>query len=822
MHRVWTCLVAHGRYAVLSLLLGFPVFSAAPVDFFGIRSGTDYEKADRELIRRLRSGAGVEFDTPEWLTYGEAIRKAVDWRPKDGPYLARMTPYAYVAAEMLGANFEPLAVYRSAATQKTTYHTYFVVSRKAFPGKAPRLEDIHDWIRQDSRRFIYHDKFSTSSYFLPSLYFRSQRIFSMDSPGDGMTRMTVVQEVNRTSAYLVEQVAAEKADLAAVWDDKKTFFEQPQQSEVGNKVWFVELPTLLPNDFLVCSSSLDAETQKRVREAVRKMASDKSQIGAGDFMWWEDLEESDAASDARGALAALRRAAAAPPAPVTIEVKAAPGQTVDPKYLESARQAIRLAGTEFRIYDPDYYGHVDVVWTLRRIHDGAIQLESDIKGSGLEPQTFQISFDFDHVEQDLSKRIGALLHSRMHRIRYVWPYEEQDPTVIRDVDFSLPENSAVRVQRISWRNPEKNVFDSSKFQDAKVAYCDFHIFRLKDGPFPKSQDLTSYAFDPMSNQAYQVILVRPSSQRPIFRILTAGFLFLLMASGVGAVIDLRRKSQPERAPQPPPSGLFDKFCQELVDEHHSTWRGRRMAFVNVLWCDRSRVEECIEELKVGGLKPEFDAVRRHERRWGLLMKIPVLSGMLEGSVGRESTRQLNVDPSKVSDAARLANLVPFLVESRSVSSFVGEPVEWHAMNRMAGAILGTTDGAGGAQAEAAPVRPDDAAVLRMVSNHFAKVLDDSLQQVSLFRRSWLAMEFGGRYLLSAKVALCADIKLGGEAISGLVVDFNLPPAHDGTPTVQGQSIDAWLLGRIRQKAVIDQEGRRVLHIHFRTMAVLGG
>ena len=60
------------------------------------------------------------------MPYGDVIRAFAEPDHSRG-YLARITPYAYVAAEMLGAKLTILAVYQSAATQDMTYHSYFVV-----------------------------------------------------------------------------------------------------------------------------------------------------------------------------------------------------------------------------------------------------------------------------------------------------------------------------------------------------------------------------------------------------------------------------------------------------------------------------------------------------------------------------------------------------------------------------------------------------------------------------------------------------------------------------------------------------------------------
>ena len=61
-------------------------------------------------------------------------------------------------------------------------------------------------------------------------------------------------------------------------------------------------------------------------------------------------------------------------------------------------------------------------------------------------QEFHVSFT--PTEGDLTTRIVSLIHSRMHRVRYVWPYQERAPTVIRDVDFAISRGEKVHVQRL--------------------------------------------------------------------------------------------------------------------------------------------------------------------------------------------------------------------------------------------------------------------------------------------------------------------------------------------------------------------------------------
>src|ERR1051325_79315 len=80
---------------------------------------------------------------------------------------------------MLGAHLEILGTYVSAQTRETTYHSYLVVHRSTGL-KQGDVDEFVKFLRRQATpaRFVYHNKFSTSSYLLPSLYFRKMGIFS--------------------------------------------------------------------------------------------------------------------------------------------------------------------------------------------------------------------------------------------------------------------------------------------------------------------------------------------------------------------------------------------------------------------------------------------------------------------------------------------------------------------------------------------------------------------------------------------------------------------------------------------------------------------
>ena len=117
-----------------------PAVSEERLAFIGVALDVETRQADRILQDYLYRTAGVAF-APEELEYARVIDRLSTWKPGDGHYLARTTPYVYVVAEMLGADFEIVATYTSATTARTTYNSYFVVSRDHFETE-PDLQEL--------------------------------------------------------------------------------------------------------------------------------------------------------------------------------------------------------------------------------------------------------------------------------------------------------------------------------------------------------------------------------------------------------------------------------------------------------------------------------------------------------------------------------------------------------------------------------------------------------------------------------------------------------------------------------------------------------
>lgn len=807
------------RGLVPALLALFPVFPAAaeePIHFIGIEVNKESKDADTKLYKYLEKRAGLKFQTQN-MPYSAAIRKFSEWKESSkngkGTYLARMTPYAYVAAQMLGAEFDILGTYQSKATGSTTYQSYFVVNREDFKNFKiePRLPDVIEYLKsKPPRKYLYHEKFSTSSYFLPALYFRREHIFQTTQSTAGSFTPIQVEKAppGKGSSFLVQEVAAKNADIAAVWDGtKKSLQADPDSFDKYEKVYFVPLGTLLPNDLLVCSPWLDKDQKAKIREAIRSMEGQKQDwINTGDFLYWVDINE---ASEALEALASLRREALERPAPVTVQVaRSDKGKAVPLEYLDAAQEAVRLSGTEVVLYDEHFHKRVDISWTLESTHDGAIKLISQMEGSELDPQEFSISF---MDAGDLTKRIGMLIHSRLHRIRYVWPYQEKYPAVIRDFEFEPDET--VKVQRITWVDPDRNEYEEDTPFEAKILHSDFHKFQLSEARFPRGLDGAFY-FEPMSNVAYRVILKGKSRENPLFFALTwvlVGLLALLMA---GFVVDLRRV-------RPPPAG-FSQTYERLVEGYHRPWQDRQIAEADVLWCDPVEIGKLIKQLQSsnGRLVEEAGAIRLPLGPFSVPLSL--LKKIVCAAFGKRLQTCAEVlDPSQVGNAAALDSLVGYLVARRRLAPFVGRPLEWEAFDNITARHFQRL---GIGQKSCDPHVQRNGTLSPLVSRHFQGVLEQGEKEASFFQRRWGVEDQGERYRLFSTERLEGELRPTPEqgAVSALTLEFEIPSEEAVREALAASNGDAWLLGKVLKRTPNGREGARELRLQFMPLALVKG
>lgn len=506
------------------------------VTFIGVALDGKTKLADEKLREYLSSKTALEFETRE-MEYGVAINTLVNWKAEEqGPVMARVTPYVYVVAEMLGADLEILGTYLSKKTGKTTYNSYFVVKKSFYSGKVEQGNFVqHLKNLETPAKFIYHDKFSTSSYFLPSLYFRQNKIFSIRSPDADHQKFIAIQsskaEGISSSTGLVSLIQHDQADFAAVWDGTKIKFDNDPD------LLFMQLPYAIPNDLLVFSKSKGKKLKKKILKAINEMQTDE--IDVGDFLKWIDFQH---APLARKSLASLRWLAKVPPPPVTVKIRRDHNDAlITEKHLEAAKQALRLSGTELILYDDDYHKTFDVLWTLKKTHDNSLIISSEFVAAGIK-QEFPISFKNDDMVS-LTSRIGHIIANRMHRIRYIWPYDNEKPRVLRDVDFTLPANAAIKAQKITWIDYNKNEYIIDSPFDVKALKSDFNSFQLESDGFPKLKNGNKYDFDPMSNVAYRVFLIRTTKEKLLIQVFTVSLVTLFALAAFFAVRAATKKEE---------------------------------------------------------------------------------------------------------------------------------------------------------------------------------------------------------------------------------------------------------------------------------------
>ena len=566
---------------------------SAPARFVTVDQGGDELRADGVLAARL--GATL-IGNPEQLSYDVVINTLLDDARPDKPQaraggvVARVTPYAFVVAEMRGAKVELLATCRSRSTGRTVTNAFVVVPQSSFSGPAsPTLEQVLAHLKtlsdaEHPARFIYHNKYSTSSYFAPSLLFRARRVFGLNdrtaNPA-GVTSLAVERSESPSSSDLIRAVADQaggRETIAAVWNGPKFGFADPSGrdfAQYGKRVLFVPLPDDLPCDLLVATRKVDQATKDAITARMRDQQSIAAEAPGSDVDAWVPWANVGA-EDASRALSDLRRQAGASTLSVVVDVQ--PSSPIDPDLLDAARQAIRLAGTELvdRSQYFDYYKKSDIRWELQRIHDGAIRLTVRYENFRLDnvevTQQFDVSFQ---APSDLTRRLVSLVHARLHRIRPVWLYNDSAPTVLRDVDFDVARR--VPFQEIQWNEPQRNDYRlEGESREASVEKEEAFEIQLAKDEFPRRPDNRSLDFEPMGRAAFRVLLMRVTPERTLFRALTIAFVVLLVLAAAALVWDAwrwRTRHRPptvrptaaaparKRLPVPPPVPVADAMLE---------------------------------------------------------------------------------------------------------------------------------------------------------------------------------------------------------------------------------------------------------------------
>jgi hypothetical protein len=423
-------------------------------------------------------------------------------------------------------------------------------------------------------------------------------------------------------------------------------------------------------------------------------------------------------------------------------------------------------------------------------------------------QEFHLSFT--QAEGDLARRIVSLIHARMHRMRYVWPYQEGAPTVIRDVDFSIPLGAPVHVQRLTWRDPDRNDFVTTGAFDTLPVEVTPSTFAFDRRDFVRTDTGTPDFQNPLSDVAYRVVLERRTHESLFSKALTGTFVILLLLAGAGASLDLRRRLIPIQAP-PRPS--LPEECAALAARVHASWRERPLKEADVLFCARQRVEEQIEELKSKGLVPAaMGGITRWAYGFTVGAAVPFVKGVMSGQAGRHV--DLVLDPAKVGNTLRLDALLDLMIRKRLLSLFVGAPLEWDALNRLTRTLL---PGAGEGDLI---IRPEDETVIEIASRHFTHVLEDGQNRLSLLDGTWTVARRDGRCLAQQRTDLQGPLVVGAARVSTVIMEFNVADDVEVPLDAASRTLDCWVLGKIVRSSVVNDADGQALCLHLRTVALL--
>ena len=314
-----------------------------------------------------------------------------------------------------------------------------------------------------------------------------------------------------------------------MWDGTKRKFENDPD------LLFRQLPYDIPNDLLVYSKSGGNKNKAKIIEAIQQMKDED--INTGDFQKWVVFQQ---AGQARKALASLRWLAKEPPPPVTVKIRRDhKDESIEEPHLEAAKQALRLSGTELILFDEDYHKTFDALWTLKMTHENSLVITSEFVSAGIK-QEFPVSFKKNDMIS-LTTRIGHIISDKMHRIRYIWPFDDENPRVLRDIDFTIPANTIIKAQKITWVDYNKNEYIIDSPFDVSVVKSDFNSFQLGKEGFPKKDSGNKHDFDPMSNINYRVFLMRGDDDRLILQLFTVSLITLFTLAAIFAFLDVKKR-----------------------------------------------------------------------------------------------------------------------------------------------------------------------------------------------------------------------------------------------------------------------------------------
>jgi hypothetical protein len=855
--------------AVLSMLLATSGLrgseanlSPTKIEFFGVFTDADAESSDGKLVDHLKNLPSLSLKNiqlagaPNEQNYSKTIDALHNWDASRGLYLARLTPFAAVAAELLGVKFKVLASYESKSARGTTYHSYFAITREQLnagcaeepqsqppSGQAPpvippvrsaTLQDLVVYLQCKSRQnapatFLFHNRFSASSYL------RANSIYSISPQGEttSMEMFNVkTRDINEGvreketagSSMLLKQVAAKGATedvFAAVWDSTK----KGAQDDAA-KLAFIQIPGVLPTDLLVCPDDTPREVLDALLEGVEQF---KNPNKNSDFVQWvsfgrafftsavPDIPDSERSKDnqAPTAFAELRDRARSGAPRTTIKIDP------DAPHLNALKLAVQLAGGEFVLSD-EYYRRPDMIWSVRQQGSHEIYLTNKVVVSDSLNTSFdqEIRITFTD-EEDLTKRIGRFLHSDMHRIRYVWPYKNTAATVIRDLDFPIRDEQKVQVQVIAWKNPRQNDLTILRVGEgtikAPAAGADALDFDVDSSVFSVNGPTARYELDPMSTLAYRIVLIRPLDQGTVVSWMLGGALIVFLGLAATAFV-IERRTKPSDRLISVHSGALDAKYNCLIEARHDLWQKRSIVPADVLeqYCDRNALEEFIQDLKASGKYPEFDVAKRITTQTAVFA---AFTKVLNFRIQYETVMDMVIDPKGVGDAQRLSSTIQFLVQKRLLAPFVAAVTEKTTLTALVEEMFG--DLGIPYQMQESFISTSNDSIRNWVSNHFHGVFAKVRENPGYFNGPWLVDQTDSELYLIQRDECPMQLEWEDtkRSINGIITRILLPEAISAEECTELGS-RLWVFGRLIQRDIDLTEGDPFLVLTFKPIALI--
>ena len=656
--------------SVVPVVRGVDRPSTPVISFLGVDSEKEAATADERLFTQLKNRVkGGAFEEHASLkTYEDTLTELVDSRQAGRkPLIARTTPFVLVAAELQGAELHVLGTYQRSSRPgdepgATTYVPYLIVNRQrvaevlkdgGFNHETPTESDVVRFASQIGPRFVYKEKLSTSGLFMPAMFFRRHpEITDVNTllirPGESVTKL----------------VARGDADIAGGWDETKAAAtaERINGQPVLEQVHFVPLAGRIPNDLLVCTSSVPAEIRRDIMAALEEQVT----IDRGSFGTWKTVKESD---EVDVALQELRDLSTAQPYVNVIEVARATTlptgyKPVTDEYIDATRRAIQRAGPGWAWFNRERHRTADYKWELSLSEDNSLHIVSSALGRSQE-----LEIPVSDLK-DLSRRIRAVMDSELSLIRYVWPFAPQGTVVIRDFEYPPAPGEPVTAQQIAWNNRGTHLYkEVTAFPLYTLDVTDERI-TFRWGP-SETQPPNNGAnvFDVTGQSPVRVLVPRQHLPAPWIRQLTSVFVLLLVVTtGTAAVEAWRRK-----AFRPPPeesketiaaAAMFDRVWAESGGKARASWsrqteKGLRHA--ELAWIDRRRIEEIIAEKKLESLLVVDTYESGNSAEASLGWKVFKIGRFMRRS------RQTKLDPKAVGDEERLVNAIDVLVAKQFAS-----------------------------------------------------------------------------------------------------------------------------------------------------------